>query len=83
MLDTVLAHHGDHPVYANIKHAATVNFFKNKGTALKVSIYKFGLSVCLFVCLFVCLYPINVKRAEPIGPKFFVGHDVTTGKVYE
>ena len=41
------------------------------------------LSVCLSVCLFVCLYPINVKTAEPIGPKFFVGHHVTTGKVYE
>ncbi len=41
------------------------------------SIYKFGLSVCLFVCL----YPINVKTDEPIGPKFFVGHHVTTGKV--
>ena len=25
------------------------------------------------VCLFVCLYPINVKTAEPIGPKFFCG----------
>ena len=33
--------------------------------------------------LSVCLYPINVKTAEPIGPKFFVGHHVTTGKVYE
>ena len=43
------------------------------------SIYKFGLSVCLSVCL----YPINVKTAEQIGPKFFVGHHVTTGKVYE
>ena len=43
------------------------------------SIYKFGLSVCLSVCL--C--PINVKTAEPIGPKFFVGHHVTTGKAYE
>ena len=43
------------------------------------SIYKFGLSVCLSVCL----YPINVKTAEPIGPKFFVGHHMTTGKVYE
>jgi len=42
---------------------------------LPQSIYKFGLSVCL--------YPINVKTAEPIGPKFFVGHHVTTGKVYE
>ena len=38
---------------------------------------------CLSVCLFVCLYPINVKTAEPIGPKFFVGHHVTTGKVYD
>ena len=46
------------------------------------SIYKFGLSVCLSVCLFVCLYPINVKTAEPIGPKFFVGHHVIPGKVY-
>ena len=50
---------------------------------IHTSIYKFGLSVCLFVCLSVCLYPINVKTAEPIGPKFFVGHHVTTGKVYE
>ena len=28
----------------------------------------------------VCLYPINVKTAEPIGPKFFVGHHVTQGR---
>ena len=33
---------------------------------LYISIYKFSL----FVCLSVCLYPINVKTAEPIGPKF-------------
>jgi len=39
------------------------------------SIYKFGLSVCL--------YPINFKTAEAIGHKFLVGHHVTTGKVYE
>ncbi len=31
--------------------------------------------------MFVYLYPINVKAAEPIGPKFFVGHHVTTGKI--
>jgi len=31
----------------------------------------------------VSLYPINVKTAEPIGPKFFVGSRVTPGKVYE
>ena len=39
--------------------------------------------VCLSVCLSVCLYQINVKTAEPIGPKFFVGHLGTPGKVYE
>ena len=38
---------------------------------------------CLSVCLSVCLYPINVKTAEPIGPKFFVGHLGAPGKVYE
>ena len=47
------------------------------------SIYKFGLSVWVSVCLFVWLYPINVKTAEPIGPKFFVGHLGTPGKAYE
>ena len=52
-------------------------------TTLYISLYKFGLCVCLSVCLFVCLYPINVKTAEPIGPKFFLGHHVTTGKVYD
>ena len=39
------------------------------------SVNKYSLSVCL------C--PINVKTAEPIGPKFFVGPHVTPGKVYE
>ena len=48
-----------------------------------LSVYKFGLSVSLSVCLFVCLYPINVKTAEPISPKFFVGHLGTPGKVYK
>ena len=27
---------------------------------------------CMGVWGSVCLYPINVKTAEPIGPKFFV-----------
>ena len=54
-----------------------------KNQSLQQSIYKFGLSVCLGVCLFVCLYPINVKTAEPIGPKFFVGHLGPPGKGYE
>ena len=43
------------------------------------SIYKFSLSVWVFVRL----YPKNVITAEPIGPKFVVGHHVTTGKVNE
>jgi len=34
-------------------------------------------------CLSVRLYPINVKTAEPIGPKFCVGPNVTPGEVYE
>ena len=34
------------------------------------------------VCLFVCLYPINVKTAEPIGAKFFVGSLVIPGNTY-
>ena len=59
-------------------------FIQEKLELLKFpSIYKFGLSVCLFVCLSVSLYPINVKTAEPIGPKFFVGDLGTPGKVYE
>ena len=37
--------------------------------------------LCLSVCLSVCLYLINVKTAEPIGPKFFVGLRVTPWKV--
>ena len=46
-------------------------------------IYLYINLACLSVCLSVCLYPINVKTAEPIGPKFFVGHHVIPGKVYE
>ena len=38
---------------------------------------------CLSVWVSVCLYPINVKTAEPIGPKFFVGSSVTPGQGYE
>ena len=37
----------------------------------------------LFVSFFVCLCLINVKMAEPIGPKFCVGPYMTQGKVYE
>jgi len=33
--------------------------------------------------LSVCLYPINVKTAEPIRPKFCLGLYVALGKVYE
>ena len=32
-------------------------------------------------CLSVCLYPINVKTAEPIPPKFCVGPHMTPEKV--
>ena len=39
-----------------------------------VYIYKFSLSVFF--------YPINVKTAELIEPKFLIGPHVTPGKVY-
>ena len=34
------------------------------------------------ICLFLCLYPINVKTAEPIGPKICEATHMTQGKVY-
>ena len=34
------------------------------------------------LCLFLCLYPINVKTAEPIGPKICEATHITQGKVY-
>ena len=37
---------------------------------------------CLSVCLGVCLYPINVKTAEPIRPKFCVGPNMALRKVH-
>ena len=68
--------------YVN-KEASLFNF-----QIRKIGFFSLVESECLHLsinlaCLFVCLYPINVKTAEPIGPKFFVGHRVTTGKVYE
>ena len=35
------------------------------------------------VCLFVRLNPINVKTAEPIGPKSVIEVHMTSEKVYE
>ena len=37
----------------------------------------------MLVSLSIRLYPINVKTAEPIGPKFCVAPPGTPGKVYE
>ena len=48
-----------------------------------LSIYFACLGGCLSVWVFVCLYPIKVKTAELIGPKFFVGPHVIPVKVYE
>ena len=75
--------------YLNCERVLFVYILKQKrkkvpGLHEKISWINLALmSVCLFVCLFVCLYPINVKTAEPIGPKFFVGSRVIPGKVYE
>ena len=53
-----------------------------------MDIYEIDKSMDIYLyinlaCLSVCFYAINVKTAEPIGPKFFVGHLGTPGKVYE
>ena len=34
------------------------------------------------ICVSVSLYPINVKTAETIGPKFSLGPHMIPGKVY-
>ena len=41
------------------------------------------MDIYIYSCLSVCLHPINVKTAEPIGPKFCVGPYMTPGKFYE
>ena len=46
-------------------------------------IYLYIYVYTLLVWVSVCLYPINVKTAEPIRPKFCVGPRMTTGKVNE
>jgi len=68
-----------------IENMFTINLEDGREAPSKTSLYinLAWVSVCLFLCLSVCLYPINVKTAEPIGPKFFVGHLGTPGKVYE
>ena len=48
--------------------------------ATQVEIYKYIYSACLFV---FNLYPKNVKTAEQIRLKFFVGPHITLRKVYE
>ena len=37
---------------------------------------------CLYSCFAVCLYPINVKTAEPIWPKFWLRPNMALRKVY-
>ena len=56
----------------DFSNKSMLDLVPNRGInpSVGASIYKFGLSWFLFICL----YPINVKTAEPIGPKFFVGH---------
>ena len=47
---------------------------------------RFDMAICIYtllVCQYVCLWTINVKTAEPIGPKFCVGAYMTPGNVYE
>ena len=45
--------------------------------------FKSIYNLCLSGWVSVCLCPINVKIAEPIGPKFYLTPHITPGKVYE
>ncbi len=51
---------------------------------LEIILYDKGtLCIIYFACLFASLFvTINVKMAEPIWLKFFVGPHMTLGKVY-
>ena len=69
----------------------TVSCFCGKPCTINMIVYipprtcstlNFDFVIYIKKCLSVCLYPRNVKTAEPIGPKFFVGSRVTPGKVY-
>ena len=57
----------------------------NSANLQNICIYLYNLYIyfAYICCLSVCLYPINVKTAEPIGPKFCVWHHVAPGKVFE
>ena len=62
----------------------TINLEDGREAPSKASIINLSINLaCLSVWVSVRLYPINVKTAEPIGPKFVVGHLGTPGKVYE
>ena len=85
---TVINYHAIYigKLYINInKNKQLVNTltFSNNKFVKNITVQHF-LHLCInLACLSVCLYPINVKTAEPIGPKFFVGHLGTLEKVYE
>ena len=57
--------------------------FSNKTFNCSVFVILPSLIYTLLVWLSVSLYPINVKTAEPIGPKFCVGPQMTPGKIYD
>ena len=50
-------------------------------TFLKVNKYTYQSLYINILCLSVCLSKINVKTAEPIGPKCFMVTHMTPGKL--
>ena len=56
------------------------NFLRRNFATDNINFYLYIYFACLSVCPFT--YPINVKTAKPIGPKFCVGPHMTPGKVY-
>jgi len=69
------------PLWIHKQRDTYNNFYKSFNGVINIETAA-HLSIKL-ACLSVRLYPINVKTAEPIGPKFCVGPHVTPGKVYE
>ena len=64
------------------KHWIILNRVKPEKILLLVDGHLYLCFACLSVWVFGCLYPINVKAAKAIGPKFCVGHHLTPEKVY-
>ena len=52
-----------------------------KRNSFPLYLFEYNPSISIYIlCLSVCVFPINVKTAAPIGPKFCVGPHMTQGR---